>query len=82
MATLTAVPQGHNFRVTTLGKSRGPLQNFAEPRGNLGDPRRGLLRTPLRGEDFLGEPHGRLCSSDGDPLELSNCYATKSRGLP
>ena len=57
----------------TLGKSHGPPQNPAEPRRTLGEtpaepserPRRALWEA-----NFLGEPRGGLCPSDGDPPEL------------
>ena len=54
----------------TLGKSRVPPQR---PRRTLGETPRSPLRDPRRAlweANFLGEPRGGLCPSDGVPPEL------------
>ena len=70
---IPAVPQGHKDRVTTLGKSRATPQTRAETRGDPAEHSKRPPQRPLRTlweANFLGEPRGGLCASDGEPPEL------------
>ena len=68
-------------RVTSIGSPPPePSENHADPRRTPQRPRRTLRETPrssrrdprraLWEANFLGEPRGGLCPSDGDPPEL------------
>ena len=68
-----------------LGKSRGPPQNPAEPcrtRGETSAEPSERPRRALWAANFLGEPRGGLCPSDGDSPELYHEGKTHPKKAP
>ena len=57
------VPQGHKHGVTTEQPLENPIQTPQAPL--VGEPRRA---------NFLGEPRGGLCPSNGDPPDLYKTF--------
>ena len=67
------VPQGHKDRITTL-PSKNPAETPQSPAETPQSPAE-TLQNPaetLWEANFLREPRGGLCRSDGDPPELQN----------